>query len=114
MPSAFAVGLLRGIARIRPTLVGRAVLGKLLQQGRRVVCLVRAACNASATQRLGTQSGVAIAGDLALRRFGLAPSAFAELASRITHIVHCGVIVNHALPYSAYRSTNVLGTIEAY
>lgn len=51
-------------------------------------------------------------GNLSRRRFGMAPDAFQELASRVDVIVHAAATVNLVYPYAALRLPNVVGTQE--
>ncbi len=53
-----------------------------------------------------------VPGNLSARRFGLAPDAFEDLASRVQVIVHAAATVNLVYPYAALRTANVGGTRE--
>jgi thioester reductase-like protein len=50
--------------------------------------------------------------DLAKPRLGLAFSQFMELGASSVLVLHCGALVNAALPYSKLKNANVGGTIE--
>ncbi|KAF2706934.1 tyrocidine synthetase 1 [Pleomassaria siparia CBS 279.74] len=51
-------------------------------------------------------------GNLSRKRFGLSPSAFAEMAARVQVIVHAAATVNLVYPYAALQKPNVQGTKE--
>ncbi len=51
-------------------------------------------------------------GDIAEPDLGLSPAEWADLAGRVDHVVHCGALVNHVLPYSQLFGPNVVGTGE--
>ena len=51
-----------------------------------------------------------VAGDISLHKFGLEESEYRALCQNIDLVVHCAGYVNLALPYSAMRSSNVIGT----
>ncbi|KAF9889530.1 hypothetical protein FE257_007240 [Aspergillus nanangensis] len=51
-------------------------------------------------------------GNLSRPRFGMAPDAFDDLASRVQVIVHAAATVNLVYPYAALRGPNVGGTRE--
>jgi thioester reductase-like protein len=55
---------------------------------------------------------VAIPADLGRERFGLEPSAFRTLASRIRAAYHCAAEVNFIAPYEKLATTNVRGLRE--
>ncbi|KAI0477276.1 non-ribosomal peptide synthetase [Xylariaceae sp. FL0804] len=50
--------------------------------------------------------------NLARRRFGLAPDAFAALAARVQVVIHAAATVNLVYPYAAMQGANVFGTRE--
>ncbi len=106
--------------------LGAFLLGELLQQtSAEVYCLVRAAAEAEARERL-RRSLVAyqlwderfngricpVVGDLALPYFGLSAEAFQSLAEKIDLIYHNGALVNFTIPYANLRAPNVFGTLE--
>jgi amino acid adenylation domain-containing protein/thioester reductase-like protein len=91
----------------------------------RVECLIRAASEAEGRRRLASQMrrhgldpapaqevGIVL-GDLALPHFGMSPSAFGALGSRICVVVHAAAHLNYAYPYWALRAVNVDGTRTA-
>lgn len=106
--------------------VGGFLLSELLDQtAATVYCLVRAADEAAARQRLHSHLDsyglwreewaariVPVCGDLALPRLGLTDALWAELAETIDAIYHNGAWVNALYPYSRLRAANVLGTEE--
>lgn len=53
-----------------------------------------------------------LTGNLARKRFGLAPDTFNELAERIDIILHAAATVNLVYPYAALQKPNVGGTRE--
>jgi thioester reductase-like protein len=53
-----------------------------------------------------------VLGDLGLPSFGLSSVAFDTLAKSVDVIFHCGAMVNHVLPYSFHKASNVEGTKE--
>ncbi|NEP45285.1 MAG: NAD-dependent epimerase/dehydratase family protein, partial [Okeania sp. SIO2H7] len=55
---------------------------------------------------------ILVVGDLSSKLLGLSTEEFNSLASRIDVIYHSGAWVNHVYPYTALKSTNVLGTEE--
>jgi thioester reductase-like protein len=89
-----------------------------------VLCLVRAADEADALERLRTRlehyglpAGPArrlrvVVGDLAAPLLGLPEHRFDELAGQLDAIYHCGAWVNFVRPYRALKAANVLGTQE--
>ncbi|HLL69421.1 MAG TPA: amino acid adenylation domain-containing protein [Micromonosporaceae bacterium] len=102
--------------------VGRHVLAELLAATSAViVCPVRAADTAEATERLrrllpdGTPASRvrAVAADLGRPRLGLDEAAFAALAEEADVVYHCAAQVSVARDYSSMRAVNVAGTREA-
>ncbi|HEY3606935.1 MAG TPA: thioester reductase domain-containing protein [Pseudonocardiaceae bacterium] len=87
-----------------------------------VLCLVRAAAEAEALERVrgkldsygltGTDRLGVVVGDLSKPLLGLSSPGFDELAGRVDAIYHCGAWVNFVRPYRALKATNVLGTQE--
>lgn len=53
-----------------------------------------------------------IPGDLSYDNLGLDSKKFENLSKKINHIIHNGAYVNHMLPYSALKNSNVKGTVE--
>ena len=51
-----------------------------------------------------------IEGDVSFERFGLGPQEYCELASRVTHIIHCAAAARFDLELDDARKTNVGGT----
>jgi fatty acid CoA ligase FadD9 len=106
--------------------LGRALLLELLERSdAEVVCIVRAADDASARARVLEGGGplaerrrahasrvTVYAGDLALPRLGLATALYEELAATIGRVVHCGALVNHTLGFRDLWEPNVLGAVE--
>ena len=54
----------------------------------------------------------AISSDLTSSRLGLANDQWGELSRSVDCIYHCGAYVNHLLPYSALKDSNVKSTIS--
>lgn len=95
---------------------------------RRVTCLVRANSDDAARTRLRSAFSTSpellaefdsfsdnlevLAGDLAEPRLGLDETMWESLARGITHILHAGAMVNHALAYRELFAPNVAGTAE--
>ncbi|MBD2163794.1 amino acid adenylation domain-containing protein [Calothrix membranacea FACHB-236] len=106
--------------------VGAFLLYELLQQTTATVyCLVRASNFEEGRQKIQTNlkrymlwSGelssrvVPIIGDLSQPLLGLTAEHFDNLAGSLNRIYHAGAFVNLVYPYSALRTTNVLGTHE--
>ena len=106
--------------------VGAFLLEELLRRtDAEVVCLVRAADEARAGQRLRENMSkyglnppgfgvrtVPLPGDFSKPRLGLSPGAFDALAKQIDTIYHNGANVNLSAPYEVLRRTNVFGTQE--
>jgi thioester reductase-like protein len=53
---------------------------------------------------------IVIPGDMKLVNFGLKDTEFLALGASIDLIIHCAAAVNHILPYSYHKPTNVDGT----
>jgi amino acid adenylation domain-containing protein/thioester reductase-like protein len=106
--------------------LGAFLLQDLLQETTATIyCLVRAANLEEAKQKLRQnlklyllpdltldKRVVIVVGDLGQPRFGLSEQQFGELATSVDLIYHNGAFVNLIYPYSALRSSNVLGTQE--
>jgi len=100
----------------------------LADEGGKLICLVRAPDNASATQRLKTVfTGVdtrymerfhmlaknhleVIAGDITEVSLGISASDYARFEIEVDRIVHSAALVNHVLDYEHLFSANVAGT----
>ncbi|RKP08944.1 hypothetical protein THASP1DRAFT_34517 [Thamnocephalis sphaerospora] len=110
--------------------LGAFVLAELLRRHPKsqVYCLVRASDQAAALERVRKncrahlvwqeswethESIVAVVGDLARPKLGIAPAVWDELADKIDVIVHNGALVHWVYPYQKLRAPNVLGTLEA-
>jgi len=103
--------------------VGAFLCAELLKRtSAEVVCLVRAADEAAALERVrgrldayGLTGGDrlrVVVGDLARPLLGMGEEAFDALARRVDAIYHCGAWVNFVRPYRALRASNVSGTAE--
>ncbi len=95
-----------------------------------VIALVRGADAADARRRvvdaIGTSdpaltaefAGLAerhlevVVGDFGAPSLGLDDATWERLAERVEHVVHCGAMVNHVLPYGQLFGPNVVGTAE--
>jgi fatty acid CoA ligase FadD9 len=104
-------------------------LERLATRGGKLICLLRASDEAAALKRLtaGFASDPALAkrfetlashhlellvGDVAEPRLGLDEATVDRLARDVDHIVHCGALVNHMLPYTELFQPNVAGTAQ--
>jgi thioester reductase-like protein len=74
----------------------------------KLYCLVR-----DETKLAPIPRAVAIRGDIAEERLGLASSVYEQLAREVDGIVHCAAHVNWALPYPQLFAPNVMGTKHA-
>ncbi len=106
--------------------LGAFLLRDLLEQTTaKLYCLVRAADQKSAMRKLQQNLKayglwkeryrsklIPIVGDLAQPQLGIAPEQFEQLATQIDVIYHNAAVLNFVYPYSALKSTNVLGTQE--
>ncbi|HTR37723.1 MAG TPA: SDR family oxidoreductase [Bryobacteraceae bacterium] len=108
--------------------VGRESLARMIRHpGNRVVCLVRAATDEEASQRISTtldelahhglsaeeQSRVvALRGDITQEHMGLERAKWEALAAETTRIVHGAANVSWSLPLEEARRINVTGTSE--
>ncbi len=90
---------------------------------RQVVCLVRAHDNKEGLSRVKSkltelklwsddyQERISIVvGDLSQPQLGLGPESWQSLATSVSHIVHCGALVNFAYPYGLLKQANVEAT----
>jgi thioester reductase-like protein len=99
--------------------VGMTVLARLLDAGREVLCLVRAADDVEADARLRavlarvgaptTGRAIAVAGDITSPRLGLG-DRHDTLATRVGAVIHSAASVSFDLPIDAARAINVEGT----
>lgn len=101
--------------------VGNEIAARLLAStDGRLVLLIRAPDDAAATARLdelaaywGLEAAAVRArvdvlrGDAALPRFGLPPERHRELASSVTHIIHCAALVRMNLPLEVAVAASV-------
>lgn len=102
-------------------------LAARLPDSGRLVCLVRAGSDAEARQRMTECYATTearelfrqhepkleiLAGDLSRPGLGLEGQVLARLGTEVESIVHCGALVNHALPYAHLFECNVAGTAE--
>lgn len=104
--------------------LGSFILERLLTLGFSTYCLVRAADENAARDRLThTLERYALAssqvskvhtvtGDLALPAFGLAAADYSRLTRVIGTVIHSGASVNFLAPYTQLRRTNAEGTLE--
>jgi thioester reductase-like protein len=106
--------------------LGMEVLARLLEAGdREVVCLVRAADDAAADDRLHGVLGAlyrdpsnhhdrvrAVAGDVTLPGLGLENGARTALAEEVGAVLHCAASIAFDLPLEEARKINVEGTRE--
>ncbi|MGX9293852.1 carboxylic acid reductase [Tsukamurella paurometabola] len=53
-----------------------------------------------------------VVGDFGAPSLGLGAATWEALAERVDHVVHCGAMVNHVLPYDQLFGPNVVGTAE--
>ena len=103
--------------------VGMAMLARLVERNRRVVCLVRAGSQAEADARLdsvmvslldapGRHMGRvhAVAGDLTAPGLGMEPKTRDAIAEEVGEIVHGAASVAFDLPLAESRAINVEGT----
>ncbi|MCF6522656.1 non-ribosomal peptide synthetase [Streptomyces sp. JJ36] len=106
--------------------VGARTVHRLLATtATRVVCVVRAADDTLARQRVVRALGdqglwdeayaprlEACRGDLGRPRFGWDPDRWQAYAAECDAVLHAGALVNFLLDYAAHRVPNVLGTAE--
>ncbi len=106
--------------------LGAFLLHELLERtGADVHCLVRAPDAARGLRRIRDGLGahglwreryagrvLALPGDLAAPRLGLADDDFARLAATVDAVYHAGGLVNFVYPYPLLRAANVGGTVE--
>ena len=93
------------------------MIARLLEEpDAQVIALVRAGDDATAATRLAAEAGLApgsmarvtaLAGDAEQPRFGLEAPAYAALAARATHVIHCAGAVRMNLPLAAARQAAV-------
>jgi long-subunit acyl-CoA synthetase (AMP-forming)/NAD(P)-dependent dehydrogenase (short-subunit alcohol dehydrogenase family)/acyl carrier protein len=103
-------------------------LREVAATGGRVICIVRAADDDEAHERLRRaftsderllktfdrfgHSLEVLAGDLSEPALGLDADTWDRLARDVHRVVHAGAMVNHALPYQELFDANVAGTAE--
>jgi thioester reductase-like protein len=106
--------------------LGMEVLARLLERGdREVICLVRAADQAGAEERLETALGMlwedpapfrhlarAVVGDVTRSGLGIDPAVRTALAEDIGAVLHCAASITFDLPLEEARLINVEGTRE--
>jgi thioester reductase-like protein len=91
--------------------VGKEILDRFLDRGRRVFALVRAEDDDAAARRLAPHARLtAVAGDIERPGLGLTEPAAATLAEEVTTIVHCAASVSFDLSLEDSRRVNVEGT----
>jgi thioester reductase-like protein len=104
--------------------VGMEVMARYLERSdRQVYALVRAADDAEAAGRMETTMAAlygdakahpdrvtAVAADIERDGLGLPPERRAQLAERVSDIVHCAASVSFSLPLDESRQVNVVGT----
>lgn len=106
--------------------LGAFLLSELLEKTEAdIYCLVRAADTVAGMRKIQNNLKsynlwkeqhssriIPVVGDLSQHRLGLSPEQFEKLAQQIDVIYHNAAILNFVYPYSALKSTNVLGTQE--
>jgi thioester reductase-like protein len=91
--------------------VGKEILDRFLDRGRRVFALVRAKDDDAAAARLAPHARLTpVAGDIERPGLGLADAKAAALAEEVTTVVHCAASVSFDLSLPESRSVNVDGT----
>jgi thioester reductase-like protein len=91
--------------------VGKEILDRFLDRGRRVFALVRAKDDAAAARRLAPHARLTpVAGDIERPGLGLAGPKAAALAEEVTTVVHCAASVSFDLSLGDSRRVNVDGT----
>jgi len=105
--------------------LGMEVLARLLERGDEVVCLVRAADQAGAEERLDGVLALlwddpepyrakarAVAGDVTQAGLGIDPAVRTQLTEDIGAVLHCAASITFDLPLEEARQINVEGTRE--
>ncbi|WP_019203734.1 carboxylic acid reductase [Tsukamurella sp. 1534] len=105
-------------------------LRRVSRYGGTVVALVRGEDASDARRRVGAAIGDAdpalaqefsrlaadhldvVAGDFGSPSLGLDEATWDRLARHVDHVVHCGALVNHVLPYDQLFGPNVAATAE--
>jgi thioester reductase-like protein len=91
--------------------VGKEILDRFLDRGRRVFALVRARDDEAAATRLARHARLTpVAGDIERPGLGLARRTADALADDVTTVVHCAASVSFDLPLDESRRVNVDGT----
>jgi thioester reductase-like protein len=93
--------------------VGKEILHRFLDRGRRVFALVRARDDDAAAGRLPRHARLTpVAGDIEQPRLGLPEPKAARLAEEVTTVLHCAASVSFDLSLEDSRRVNVDGTRE--
>jgi myxalamid-type nonribosomal peptide synthetase MxaA len=106
--------------------VGPFLIAELIRQtSAKIYSLVRAENQEQGMQRIRNQMEeynlwnesfrdriIILPGDLSKPRLGLDTTLWSQLGEKIDSIYHNGAMVNHMMPYSELKGTNVRGTIE--
>jgi thioester reductase-like protein len=91
--------------------VGKEILDRFLDRGRRVFALVRATDDAAAARRLRPHARLtAVAGDIERPGLGLAPRSADALAEQVSTVFHCAASISFDLSLEDSRRVNVEGT----
>jgi thioester reductase-like protein len=91
--------------------VGKEILDRFLDRGRRVFALVRAKDDEAAATRLAPHARLTpVAGDIERPGLGLDHAKTAALAEEVTTVVHCAASVSFDLSLPESRRVNVDGT----
>ncbi|HEV3376583.1 MAG TPA: SDR family oxidoreductase [Thermoleophilaceae bacterium] len=91
--------------------VGKEILDRFLERGRRVFALVRARDDDAAAERLPRHALLTpVAGDIERPRLGLSEPRAAGLAQDVTTVLHCAASVSFDLSLADSRRVNVDGT----
>jgi NAD(P)-dependent dehydrogenase (short-subunit alcohol dehydrogenase family) len=98
--------------------IGRHLLGRLLERKGTIHCLVRKESLAkfkALREELGADENrlVAVVGDLAKARLGVAPAAQKELAGKVKHFFHLAALYDLAADEASQVTANVEGTRNA-
>ena len=105
-------------------------LERVAKTNGKVICIIRAADDQAARQRLdkafhgkdaemetlykqlSAQHLEVFAGDIAETNFGLSPAIFQRLSTEVDRICHPAALVNHRFEYAHLFGPNVIGTAE--
>ncbi|KAA1473026.1 alpha-aminoadipate reductase Lys1p [Dentipellis sp. KUC8613] len=131
LPAGFASGKVTVFLTGATGFLGAFVLRDLLSREERVqkvICLVRAPCEAKALERLrqgASDRGVwdekwveagrlqVVRGDLDQDKFGLDQATWDRVAAEADVVLHNGALVHWVYPYEKLRNVNVIGTLTA-